>query len=266
MSSQVPVVGVGDARMAASPVYPPNGTRRQIQTGSALLRRTAPANPGQGRAGVGHQRYDHDLIVRLYTGRRLTMQQVAAQVGCHPRTVSAVLRTAGVTSRRRKARPPGPAPVLTAAESADVLDRYTRLRQRVWQIVSFTGHEAASVLQVLHQAGIRLCDDRRPNCWPDREIVRRHRCGQPSTTIAAALGMNPETVRLRLDALGVPRRTVAHLTTGEQAEIVRRYAEDHEPIARIARQIGRSRHTVRRALDLAGHLPPVGHPAESGSR
>jgi transposase-like protein len=255
MSSQVAVIDVDDARTSALHPQPPNGTHRDVRDASALPRRTRPGNPGRGQAGTGRKRYDHDLIVRLYTAKRLTMQQVATQVGCHPRTVSAVLRTAGVTGRRRQARPSEPVPVLTAAEAADVLDRYTRLRQRVWQIISFTGHQAGSVLQVLHEAGIRLCDDRRPDCWPDREIVRRHRRGQSSTTIAAALGMNPETVRLRLDALGVPRRTVTHLTTHEQAEIVRRYTEDHEPISWIAAQLGRSRTTVRRALDAASHPP-----------
>jgi hypothetical protein len=155
---------------------------------------------------------------------------------------------------------------LTAAEAADVLHRYTRLRQRVWQIISFTGHQVPSVLQVLRQAGIRLCDDRRPGCWPDREIVRRHRRNEPSTTIAAALGMNPETVRLRLDALGIPRRTVSHLTTRERSEIVRRYTQGHEPISRIAAQMGRPRTTIRRALDTAGHLPRAGHQVEGGPR
>ena len=204
--------------------------------------------------------------MRLYTGRRLTIRQVATHVGCHPYTVSQVLRLTGVTGRRHTKRHLEPPPVLTADEASDVLDRYTRLRQRVWQIIGDTGHSAASVLHVLRQAGIRLSDDRRPDCWPDREIVRRHRRGQPSTTIAAAFGMAPETVRLRLDALGVPRRTVTHLTTKEQAEIVCRYTEGGEPIARIAAQMGRSRTTVRRTLDAAGHLPPAGDRSEGGSR
>lgn len=263
MSPHVVFIDVNDARPApADP--PPRGSHRDMQNVSTLPRRTPPSNPTQGRAGTGRKRYDHDLIVRLYTAKRLTMQQVATRVGCHPRTVSAVLQAAGVTTRRRQARPPAPAPVLTADEAADVLHRYTRLRQRVWQIISFTGHQAPSVLQILHQAGIRLSDDRRPDCWPDREIVRRHRRNQPSTTIAAALGMNPETVRLRLDALGIPRRTVTHLTTNEQAEIMRRYTQDHEPISRIAAQMGRPRTTVRRALDAAGHLPPTGQPEQGG--
>lgn len=265
MSPHVVFIDVDDAPPA--PAHPPPSRSHQdMQNVSTLPRRTPPSNPAQQRASTGRKRYDHDLIVRLYTAKRLTMQQVATQVGCHPRTVSAVLRTAGVTTLRRQARPPEPAPVLTPADAADVLHRYTRLRQRVWQIISFTGHQAPSVLQVLHQAGIRLSDDRRPGCWPDREIVRRHRRNQPSTTIAAALGMNPETVRLRLDALGIPRRTVTHLTTSEQTEIVRRYTQDHEPISQIAAQMGRPRTTVRRALGAAGHLQPTGHQVEGGPR
>lgn len=266
MSPQVDFIDVNDARTAPAQPHPPTGSHRDRQNVSTLPRRTPHSNPAQDQAGTGRKRYDHKLIVRLYTAKRLTMQQVATQIGCHPRTVSAVLRKAGVTSRRRTARPKEPAPVLSAAEAADVLHRYTRLRQRVWQIISLTGHQAASVLRVLHQAGIRLSDDRRPNCWPDREIVRRHRHGQPSTAIAAALGMNPETVRLRLDALGVARRTVTHLTTHEQAEIVRRHTEDHEPISRIAAQMGRPRTTIRRALDAAGHLPSASHRPEGEVR
>jgi len=257
-------IDVDEVRTSSVRSRPVDGSETDAQVMPALPRRTPAGEPAQGRAVKGSRRYDHALIVRLYTRRRLTMRQVATQVGCHPYTVSQVLRTAGVTGRRRTTRQPEPAPVLTAAEAADVLDRYTRLRQRVWQIISYTGHSAASVLPVLRQAGIRLSDDRRPDCWPDREIVRRHRRGQTSTTIAAALGMAPETVRLRLDALGVPRRTVTHLTTKEQAEIVRRYTEDREPIARIAAQTGRSRNTVRRALDAAGHLTPAGDRSKVG--
>jgi hypothetical protein len=79
MSPQVLFIDVDGARVApADP--PPSGSHRDLQNVSALPRRTAPGVPAREWAGTGRGRYDHDLIVRLYTAKRLTMQQVATHV------------------------------------------------------------------------------------------------------------------------------------------------------------------------------------------
>ena len=139
---------------------------------------------------------------------------------------------------------------------------YTQLRLEVWQIIRRTGHTAPSVKLALREAGVPL---RRGTAgtagWPDADIAYRYQRGDSIGRIATEFGMAHHTVRTRLDAAGVARRPPPHTPDDIKADFVHRYTQLRQPIGRIAKQTGRARTAVIRALIAAGHLPMPQPPA-----
>jgi len=232
--------------------------------------RHEPADAPRPRAGAGsnglkQQFYDPTLIVQLYTGG-LSMPQVAARLGCHSNTVLRVLQAAGIGRRRHHNPPTPPPPALDTAQTEKVVHLYTRLGLEVWQIIRRTEHTALSVKRALRQAGIPIRQGKRGRAgWPDADIAHRYQRGDSIGTIAAGLGMSEHTVRNRLDAAGIPRRPRSRTPDDVRADFVHRYTQLHQPVGRIAKQTGRSRTAITRALIAAGH-PPSSATAAPGRR
>jgi hypothetical protein len=165
-----------------------------------------PGTQAGGKARSRRRRYDHTLIVQLYTDR-LTMQQVAAKVGCNATTVRRALQNADVPRRRRHFPPPPPPPTLTPAQAAEVVRMYAEMKLEVWQIIRRTSHSAPSVKRALREAGIPMRRGKLGKAgWPDADIAYRYQRGDSIGRIATDLGMAEHTVRNRLDARAVARR------------------------------------------------------------
>ena len=132
---------------------------------------------------------------------------------------------------------------------------YAQMRLEVWQIIRRTSHTAPSVKRALREAGIPMRRGKLGKAgWPDADIAYRYQRGDSIGCIATDLGMAEHTVRTRLDARGVARRPQNHTPDHVKNDFVHRYTQLHQPIGRIAKQTGRSRTAVTRALIAAGHL------------
>lgn len=101
----------------------------------------------------------HGDLYRLYVVEQLPAEQVAAQLGIHPRTLYNRLAAAGIPRHRKRGVPPGtrrPGRVLQDVTDAELADAYTTRNLTLQAIADQYGVTDDTVGRRLRRAGVPI--------------------------------------------------------------------------------------------------------------
>ena len=149
-------------------------------------------------SGTARRRFDPDRVAALRDGGR-THAEIAAELGCHLKTVSRILRAAGVP------------PVRTRVRDDEVVERYLG-GESVRQVADAIKVSENYVRRALARNGVALRST--PRYWgkrvDDDEVIGRYMAGATMQQVATEMGLTSSRVRGALIRNGVARRHAHH--------------------------------------------------------
>lgn len=156
---------------------------------------------------------DEDTLERLYHDEGLDQKDIAERFGVKPNTISEWMSRHDITTRPHQSSPHKDESVLRylyhdeGLSLREIGERFDKSRETIRHWMDKHDIE-------------RRGDRPRSLDLPEDEICQRYRDGESMGSIARSLGVTTPTIRKRLDARGVDRRTPAEATRAAKGEYV----------------------------------------------